>query len=197
MGCCWGKTSPSRQRFPLAGAARARASDPLPKRPEHRIQDSAEASGRAVARLAGRLELLERTCRDTACRCVEPVESGQMLGFGVAFLGSVSQYLGMLAATMERWDEASRHFDHTIEQNLRVGALPWVAHARYEYARALSLRTGSSHRNRARKEVTETVRIAQRLGMKNIEAKASARSRRGATPLETHTSYFRLCFFIR
>ena len=97
-----------------------------------------------------------------------------MIGFGVAFLGSVSQYLGMLAATMDRWDEASRHFDHAIEQNLRVGALPWVAHTRYEHARALSLRTGSSDRDRARKEAAEAVRIAGRLGMKNIHAKASA-----------------------
>ena len=97
-----------------------------------------------------------------------------VIGFGVAFLGSVSQYLGMLAATMNRWDEATRHFDHAIEQNLRVGALPWVAHTRYEYARALSLRSGSSHRGRAREEAAEAVRIAQRLGMKNIHAKASA-----------------------
>jgi DNA-binding winged helix-turn-helix (wHTH) protein/tetratricopeptide (TPR) repeat protein len=97
-----------------------------------------------------------------------------VVGFGVALLGSVSQYLGMLAATMERWEEASRHFEHAVEQNLRVGALPWVAHTRYEHARALSLRTGSSHRDRARKEAAEAVRIAKRLGMKNIYAKASA-----------------------
>jgi DNA-binding winged helix-turn-helix (wHTH) protein/tetratricopeptide (TPR) repeat protein len=97
-----------------------------------------------------------------------------VVGFGVALLGSVSQYLGMLAATMERWDEASHHFDYAVEQNLRVGALPWVAHTRYEHARALSLRTGSSHRDRARKEAADAMRIAKRLGMKNIETKASA-----------------------
>jgi tetratricopeptide (TPR) repeat protein len=97
-----------------------------------------------------------------------------VVGFGVALLGSVSQYVGMLAATMERWDEASRHFDHAVDQNLRVGALPWVAHTRYEHARALSLRSGSSHRDRARKEAAEAVRIAERLGMKNIKAKATA-----------------------
>ena len=95
----------------------------------------------------------------------------------------------MLAATMERWDsEASRH---VVEQNLRVGALPWVAHARYEYA-GPRFGPGPPIETEHRKEVTENHAIAQPLGMKNIEAKASARSRRGT--LKLTASYYKILF---
>jgi hypothetical protein len=47
--------------------------------------------------------------------------------------GSVSRPLGVLAATLARWDDAVRHFDAASAQNSAMGARPWVAHTRPAY----------------------------------------------------------------
>ena len=55
--------------------------------------------------------------------------------------GSVSRGLGILAATMARWSEAVEHFEVALRMNAEMAARPWLAHTRYDYARAL-LRRG-------------------------------------------------------
>jgi tetratricopeptide (TPR) repeat protein len=55
--------------------------------------------------------------------------------------GSVSRGLGILAATMARWSEAVEHFEVALRMNAEMEARPWLAHAQYDYARAL-LRRG-------------------------------------------------------
>ncbi len=40
------------------------------------------------------------------------------------YLGSVSHYLGLLAATMEHWDDAVRHFGDALVMNEKMGARP-------------------------------------------------------------------------
>ena len=54
--------------------------------------------------------------------------------------GSVSRPLGVLAAVMSRWDDASRHFESAIAHNTAMGSRPWAAHARHDYARMLLAR---------------------------------------------------------
>jgi DNA-binding SARP family transcriptional activator len=49
-------------------------------------------------------------------------------------IGSVSRYLGLLAATLERPDDAERHFRDAISINERIGALPALAHTQRDYA---------------------------------------------------------------
>jgi hypothetical protein len=49
-------------------------------------------------------------------------------------LGSASRYLGLLAGTMGRWDDAVRHLDTAIVMNARIGARPWLAHCQHEHA---------------------------------------------------------------
>ena len=61
-----------------------------------------------------------------------------------AFGGAVSRYLGLLAATIERWDEAGAHFEHALAMNARMGARPWLAHTQRDYARML-LTSGQSN----------------------------------------------------
>ena len=43
-----------------------------------------------------------------------------------ACYGTASRYLGMLATTMERWEEAERHFPDALAMNARMGARPWL-----------------------------------------------------------------------
>ena len=38
--------------------------------------------------------------------------------------GSVARYLGLLATTIERWNDAERHFEEALETNERIGARP-------------------------------------------------------------------------
>ena len=52
-------------------------------------------------------------------------------------LGSVSRSLGNAAAAQARWDEAVRHFEAALDSNARMGARPWHARTRCDYARML------------------------------------------------------------
>jgi eukaryotic-like serine/threonine-protein kinase len=51
-------------------------------------------------------------------------------------LGSASHHLGLLAATLSRWDEAAAHFQAAIEAHARMGAAPLLARSRDHYDRA-------------------------------------------------------------
>src|SRR5207237_10126411 len=52
-------------------------------------------------------------------------------------IGPVSRYLGVLASTTARWDDAERHFGRAIELSARIGARPSLAHTQADYARVL------------------------------------------------------------
>ncbi len=47
---------------------------------------------------------------------------------GAVAVGSVARYLGILATTTSRWEDAARHFEDALEMNARMGARPWLAH---------------------------------------------------------------------
>jgi hypothetical protein len=51
--------------------------------------------------------------------------------------GSVSLYLGLLAASTQRCAEAERHLEHALDANRRMGLRPWVARTEDELARLL------------------------------------------------------------
>jgi len=79
---------------------------------------------------AGRAATLYRMLSPYAARNV-------VAGAGVAYWGSLSFFLGLLATTMARWAEAARHFEAALEMNARMGAAPRVAHTQFAYARML------------------------------------------------------------
>jgi eukaryotic-like serine/threonine-protein kinase len=51
--------------------------------------------------------------------------------------GSVSRYLGQLAALLGNWDAARSHFEEAVAANTRMGAAPWLALTRRDYAAML------------------------------------------------------------
>jgi tetratricopeptide (TPR) repeat protein len=55
-------------------------------------------------------------------------------------IGAVSRYLGILAATTGRWDDAERHFEAAVAMNKRIGAQPWLQRTRADYERMLASR---------------------------------------------------------
>jgi hypothetical protein len=87
--------------------------------------------------------------------------------------GSVSRILGLLAAAMSRWEDASRHFDAAIVHNTEMGARPWVAHSEHDYARTLLARDGPGDRDRAQQLLTGVRQEYQMLGMTPWVARAT------------------------
>jgi DNA-binding SARP family transcriptional activator len=89
-------------------------------------------------------------------------------------IGAVSLYLGLLADTMHRFDEAARHFEAAIAMNERIGARPWLAHARGDLAALLLKHGGPGDTERSRLLLSQALATYRELGMKTHAARVSA-----------------------
>jgi len=49
------------------------------------------------------------------------------VGIATVCYGATSRLIGRLAATMDRWGDAERHFEDALERNTKMGALAWTA----------------------------------------------------------------------
>jgi len=87
--------------------------------------------------------------------------------------GSSSRYLGLLAATLEHWPEAERHFQDALEMNGRSSP-PWLARTQYQYADTLLRRGEPGDREKALALVTQALDTAQRLSMVTLVEQALA-----------------------
>ena len=56
------------------------------------------------------------------------------IGVAIAFRGAVAHYLGLLAAALDRPEEARPHFEHALAVHERLGAGAWAARSRHELA---------------------------------------------------------------
>jgi tetratricopeptide (TPR) repeat protein len=84
--------------------------------------------------------------------------------------GSASRHLGLLAATMSRWEEAVQHFEYAIEMNTALEARPYLAHTQEDYARMLIDRDGPGDRDKAFRLLTEAIAMYRKIGMpKHVE----------------------------
>lgn len=94
--------------------------------------------------------------------------------------GSVSRPLGILAWTAGRPEESERHFLEALEANARMGALPWLAHTQYGYARMLLDRATGDDRARAHDLLSEALTACRTLGMAALEQMVVALVGKGA-----------------
>jgi class 3 adenylate cyclase len=85
---------------------------------------------------------------------------------GGACIGAASGVLGLLAATIERWDDAESHFKDAIALNERIGARPWVARVQLNYAEMLMERGAEGDRRRALELLQPALSTFEALGMK-------------------------------
>jgi DNA-binding CsgD family transcriptional regulator len=99
------------------------------------------------------------------------------LHMGMATYGAVSRYLGLLAATLERWSEADLHFEAALALNSRMGARPCVVRTRYDFAVALLDRPNrnDAQRSRAQALLREARAEAEVLGMTRLEQRCQER----------------------
>ena len=102
-----------------------------------------------------------------------PFEEYHAIGPHEGSLGAVGRYLGLLAQTLGRLDQAEHHLRTAIAMNERMGARPWVAHSRSDLARVLSQRDGPGDRERALLELGLAQDICRELGMPVLEEKAA------------------------
>lgn len=83
----------------------------------------------------------------------------------VMCMGPASMHLGLLAATMARWEEASEHFEAAIRATERLGAKLFLARTRYEYAGMLIRRGRAGDRRRALGLLDRAEPAAKTMGM--------------------------------
>ena len=106
-----------------------------------------------------------------------------VVGNASACYGALSRYLGALATTLERWDDAARHFDDALAMNARMEALPWLAHTQEQYATMLLTRHQSGDRDKAATLLDAALSTAHELGMHALEERvAGTQSRMKAEP---------------
>jgi DNA-binding SARP family transcriptional activator len=100
-------------------------------------------------------------------RLLAPYARVNAMAAGEVALGPVARYLGILATTTSRWEEAAGHFEDAIAMNARLGARPWLAHTQNDYARMLLARDAPGDTVRALELLAEAVTTYQELGMES------------------------------
>jgi DNA-binding NarL/FixJ family response regulator len=95
-------------------------------------------------------------------------------GAAVACHGAAAHYLGLLAATLARWDAARTHFEEALALHSRMGARPWIAVTQYQYADLLLARGGAADQAEAWKFVTAALGAAREMDMADLAARALA-----------------------
>jgi DNA-binding SARP family transcriptional activator len=100
-------------------------------------------------------------------RLLGPYARVNAMAAGEVALGPVARYLGILAATTSRWDEATGHFEDAIAMNAKMGARPALAHTQHDYARMLLARDQRGDREKALELLGGAVSIYQELSMES------------------------------
>ena len=95
-------------------------------------------------------------------------------GWGDFAYGCVSRFLGILAGTIDKPLDAERHFEYALQFDDRMGARPWAAYTRYEYARMLFTRDGEGDREHALTLLGEALDAATTIGMKPLARRVNS-----------------------
>jgi tetratricopeptide (TPR) repeat protein len=97
-----------------------------------------------------------------------------VVGNMTACYGALSRYLGALATTLRRWDEAERHFEDALAMNAPTEAPPWLAHTQHQYAAMLLMRNRPGDRERAVEMFEAALAAARGLGMNELAERVGA-----------------------
>ena len=88
--------------------------------------------------------------------------------------GAVSRFLGVLATTMSRWEEAVLHFEDALKMDGRIGARPVMAHTQQEYSAMLLARGNAGDREKASAILDLALATAEELEMHGVIKEAQA-----------------------
>jgi hypothetical protein len=109
-----------------------------------------------------------------------PYASQVAVAYPEISIGSVARYLGLLASTLARWEDAEHHFEDAIATNERIGARPWLAHTQEDYARMLLDHGRPSDQERAAELLEQALDSYRELGMRSYAEASAADDRRPA-----------------
>ena len=125
--------------------------------------------------LAGVCNLLGAATRaEPLYQALLPYAACNVYAHPEAAIGSASHPLGLLAATLSRWEDATRHFESALEMNNRMGARPSVAHTQHDYGRMLLARDASGDRAQARELLFSAATAYRELGMESWADRAGS-----------------------
>jgi hypothetical protein len=114
-------------------------------------------------------DLDDRAAADVLYERLHPVARQVYVHAGMLVCGgSYGLYAGMLAACLQRWDDAERHFADALAMNERLGARPYVVRTRRAWASMLLDRNDPSRPGdaaRARDLIAAGRAEAETLGM--------------------------------
>jgi DNA-binding SARP family transcriptional activator len=91
-----------------------------------------------------------------------------------AAFGSVARALGVLATRLGRFDLGERHFVVALATEDRMGAVPWLAHARHDFASMLVARGRAGDAAKAARLRDQASRTYRELGMGSWAQRAAA-----------------------
>jgi tetratricopeptide (TPR) repeat protein len=110
---------------------------------------------------ARRAEVVYRLLEPHAGRAI-------VIALSAGCLGSAERHLGLLAMASDRPDTAIAHLDAAVRANRQLGALPLVARAQHDHARALLRRDASGDRAAATVLLREAKATAAALGLEDL-----------------------------
>jgi tetratricopeptide (TPR) repeat protein len=91
------------------------------------------------------------------------------VGLVTVCYGSAARFLGMLAAALDKREVAADHFEHALDMDGALGARPWLAHTRAEYAALLRRRGDRASIERAEILAQKAMTTAVELGMARLQ----------------------------
>ncbi len=104
---------------------------------------------------------------------IEPY-ADRFVDMGPAWLGSASHYLGLLAATLDRFEEANLHFSRAADAHRALGAKAWFARTHLDWAAMLLNRSSAGDASRAAELLPEALDFARELGIEAMERRAAS-----------------------
>jgi AAA ATPase-like protein len=104
--------------------------------------------------------------------------------------GPIARVLALLAARVERWDDARAHFEEALARLRRMGTRPLLARTRYEFARALQSHGDPDDLARAHALLVDARALAEELAMPGLVRLVDARLDRAsaATPVASSSA---------
>jgi hypothetical protein len=110
------------------------------------------------------------------------------IGHAEGSIGALDRYLGLLAATLGRLDDAARHLEDAVHLNERMGARPWTAHSRRDLADVLRARRAPGDAQRADDLDAVALAAARDLGMVALEARITANETDGVATASSQST---------
>ncbi|MDQ6948670.1 MAG: tetratricopeptide repeat protein, partial [Actinomycetota bacterium] len=108
---------------------------------------------------------------ETLYRALRPYEAQVVIGGRAdGCMGAVDRYLGVLATTMGRWQEAQTHYEAALVIETKLASPPLLARTRALFGQMLLERGGQGDATQAKDLLFNALAAAERLGMAGLVA---------------------------